>query len=88
MKVSLTIKLSNSPIPAATIQDANNRAVEHEMLGDDVNAERLFAVALSLLPLCNQEMQFHAKQMNAAYQSVLSRKHNGGHSSIWSLIRE
>ena len=46
------------------------------MLGDDVNAERLFAVALSLLPLCHQEMQFHAKQMNAAYQSVLSKKHN------------
>ncbi|KAL7544103.1 hypothetical protein ACHAXR_013581 [Thalassiosira sp. AJA248-18] len=71
-------------------KDSNNRAVEHDMLGDDQTAAKLFATALNLLPLCGQDVQCHAQAMNAAYQQVLSRMTTRGDSlgSIWNLICE
>lgn len=71
------------------VKDANNRAVEHEILGDDETAAKLFATALNILPLCGREMQQYAQAMNAAYQHVTARKGAAAHSlgSIWSLIQ-
>jgi hypothetical protein len=71
-------------------KDANNRAVEHDLLGDYQTAARLFAIALNLLPLCGKEMQCHAKSMNAAYQQITSRMNDRGDSlfSVWSLASD
>ena len=71
-------------------KDANNRAVEHDLLGDYHTAARLFATALNLLPLCGKEMQCHARTMNAAYQQITSRMNARGDSllSAWSLVNE
>jgi hypothetical protein len=71
------------------VKDANNRAVEHEILGDDETAAKLFATALNILPLCGREMQQYAHAMNAAYQHVTARMATHGHSlgSIWSLLQ-
>lgn len=70
-------------------KDANNRAVEHDLLGDYETAAKLFATALNILPLCGKEMQQHAQSMNAAYQQVTLKMETVGHSlsSFWSLIR-
>ncbi|KAL3802897.1 hypothetical protein ACHAW5_006192 [Stephanodiscus triporus] len=70
-------------------KDANNRAVEHDLLGDYETAAKLFATALNILPLCGKEMQQYAQPMNAAYQQVTSKMETFGHSlgSFWSLIQ-
>ena len=70
-------------------KDANNRAVEHDLLGDYETAAKLFATALNILPLCGREMQQYAQSMNAAYQQVTSKMTTYGHSlgSIWSLLQ-
>jgi len=71
-------------------KDANNRAVQHDLLGDDNTAAKLFATALNLVPLCGQDVQCHSQSMNAAYQQVVSRIRTRGDSlsSIWNLINE
>ena len=71
-------------------RDANNRAVQHDLLGDDQTAAKLFAIALNLLPFCGKDLQCHAQVMNSSYQQVMSRMANRGDSlsSIWSLISE
>lgn len=71
-------------------KDANNRAVEHDLLGDNPTAARLFATALNLLPLCGEELQCHAQAMNSAYQQIISRMTGREDSllSVWSLISE
>jgi len=70
-------------------KDANNRAVEHDLLGDNQTAARLYATALNLLPLCGKEMQCHAQAMNAAYQQIISRMNARGDSfSVWNLAGE
>jgi hypothetical protein len=70
-------------------KDANNRAVEHDLLRDYETAAKLFATALNILPLCGKEMQQYAQAMNAAYQQVTSKMTTYGHSlgSIWSLLQ-
>lgn len=71
------------------VKDANNRAVEHEILGDDETAAKLFATALNIIPHCGREMQQYTQAMNAAYQHVTARLATDRHplGSIWSLIQ-
>jgi hypothetical protein len=71
-------------------KDANNQAVEHDLLGDYETAAKLFATALNILPLCGKEMHQYAQAMNAAYQQVTSKIVTCAHSlgSFWSLLQK
>lgn len=64
-------------------KDANNRAVEHDLLGDYETAARLFATALNILPFCGREIQCHASTMNTAYQQIISRMNSRGDSLLF-----
>jgi len=70
--------------------DANNRAVQHDNLGDYKTAAKLFATALNLLPLCSQELRCHAQSINTSYQKVVSRMATRGDSlsTILALLSE
>ena len=70
-------------------KDANNRAVQHDLLGDYDTATKLFATALNLLPYASKELQTHSKAVNAAYQDALNRTMNRDTlSEIWNLVAE
>ena len=70
-------------------KDANNRAVQHDLLGDYDTATKLFATALNLLPYASKELQTHSKAINAAYQDALNRTTNRDTlSEIWNLVAE
>ena len=68
-------------------KDANNRAIQHDLLGDYDTATKLFATALNLLPFASKELQTHSKAISAAWQQAKTQTTNRDTlSEIWNLI--
>mmetsp|Transcript_14255 Transcript_14255/g.21073 ORF Transcript_14255/g.21073 Transcript_14255/m.21073 type:complete len:1526 (-) Transcript_14255:365-4942(-) len=54
--------------------EAYNRGINLMFMGDILNAERLLAIALNLLPNCGKEVECHAGEMRLAYHRAVEKK--------------
>ena len=54
--------------------EAYNRGINLMFMGDILNAERLLAISLNLLPSCGKEVECHAGEMRLAYHRAVEKK--------------
>ena len=60
------------------VVEAHNRACSLTFVGDSLNAEKLLAVALNLLPFSSKEVESYGSEIRRAYRNVIGRQGIGG----------